>query len=162
MSQDSWTMRKGKTRISWVWRMRNDHYGVRKKTRKQGKWGMKQDSAEWKFRTLKSNGNIYSKFEDKFGALLRVHFIHTMYRFEAWKSRVQRFKGYANWSWNEEVMTIWRQMHKTEWSFRNDFKIHLMNSKSTSKWPQFWIHPLSLWCFTSSTSKIASRALYPP
>ena len=37
MSQDSWTMRKGKTRISWVWNMRNDHYGVKKKERKHGK-----------------------------------------------------------------------------------------------------------------------------
>ena len=43
---------------------------------------MKQDSAAWKFRTQKSNGNIYFDFEDKFGALLRVHFIHTIYRFE--------------------------------------------------------------------------------
>ena len=155
MSQDSWTMRKGKTRISWVWRMRNDHYGVRKKTRKQGKWGMKQDLAEWKFRTLKSNGNIYSKFEDKFGALLRVHFIHTMYRFEAWKSRVQRFKGYSNWSWNEEVRPFEDKCTKLNGHFA-------MISKFTSKWPQFRIHPLSLWCFTSSTSGIASRALYPP
>ena len=43
---------------------------------------MKQDSAAWKFRTQKSNGNIYFDFEDKFGALLGVHFIHTIYRFE--------------------------------------------------------------------------------
>ena len=44
---------EGKTRISWVWKMRNDHYGVRKKVRKHGKWGMKQDSAACKFRTQK-------------------------------------------------------------------------------------------------------------
>ena len=118
MSQDSWTIRKDKTRISWVWKMKNDHYGVRKKARKHGKWGMKQDLVAWKFRTQKSNGNIYSDFKEKFRDFSRVHFIHTIYRFKAWKSRVQWFKGYANWSWNEEVMTIWRQIHKTE--FWND------------------------------------------
>ena len=30
---------------------------------------MKQDSVVWKFRTKKSNGNIYSDFEDKFRAI---------------------------------------------------------------------------------------------
>ena len=44
---------------------------------------MKQDLAAWKFRTQKSNGIIYSDFEDKFGALSGVHCIHTIYRFEA-------------------------------------------------------------------------------
>ena len=58
-------------------------------------------------------------------------------------SGVQRFKRCANRSWNEEVMTIWRQLRKVERPFRNDFEIQLMNSK----WPQFWIHPLQLWCF---------------
>ena len=43
---------------------------------------MKQDSVAWKFRTQKSD-NISSDFEDKFGALSGVHFIHTIYRFEA-------------------------------------------------------------------------------
>ena len=63
--------------------MRNDHYGVRKKVREHGKWDMKQDSVAWKFRTQKSNGNIYSDFEDKFGALSEVHFRKTIYCFEA-------------------------------------------------------------------------------
>ena len=31
--------------------MRNDHYEIRKKAKKHGKLGMKQDSAAWKFRT---------------------------------------------------------------------------------------------------------------
>ena len=44
--------------------MINDHYGVRKKARKHGEWGMKQDLAAWKFRTQKSDGIIYSEFED--------------------------------------------------------------------------------------------------
>ena len=48
---------------------------------------MKQDSATWKSRTQKSDGNIYSNFEDKFGAFSRAHFIHTVYCFEAWEVR---------------------------------------------------------------------------
>ena len=43
---------------------------------------MKQDLTAWKFRTQKSNGIIYSEFEDKFRALTGVYFIHTIYRFE--------------------------------------------------------------------------------
>ena len=46
---------------------------------------MKQDSAAWKFRTQKSDDNIYSKFEDKFRVLPRVYFIYTIYCFEAWE-----------------------------------------------------------------------------
>ena len=79
------TMRKGKKRISWVWKMRNDHYGVRTKARKHGKWGMKQDSDAWKFKTQKFDVNIYSEFEEKFRALSEGHFIHTIYRSEAQK-----------------------------------------------------------------------------
>ena len=30
---------------------------------------------------LKSSGNIYFNFEEKFGALLGLHFIYTIYRF---------------------------------------------------------------------------------
>ena len=71
--------------ILLVWKMRNDHYRVRKKARKCGKCGTKQDSAAWKFRTQKSDGNIYFEFEDKFRTLSRVHFIHTIYYFEAWE-----------------------------------------------------------------------------
>ena len=144
MSQDSLNVRKGKTRISWGWRMINDHYGVRKKARKHRKWGMKQDLAAWKFRTQKSDGIIYSDFENKFGAISGVHYIHTIYLSKLGKSGVQRFKRCANQSWNEEVMVIWKQLYKVEGSFRNDFEIQLMNSKSTSKWHQFQIHLLPL------------------
>ena len=38
---------------------------------------MKQDSATWKFKTQKSDGNIYSNFEEKFGAFISVYFIYT-------------------------------------------------------------------------------------
>ena len=44
---------------------------------------MKQDSAAWKFSTKKYDGIIYFDFEKKFRALTGVHYIHTMYRFEA-------------------------------------------------------------------------------
>ena len=67
--------------------MRNDHYGVRKKARKHGKWGMKQDSVAWKFKTQNFDGIIYSDFEKKFRALSRVHYIHTIYYFEAQEVR---------------------------------------------------------------------------
>ena len=153
MSQDSWTMRKGKTRISWVWKMRNDHYGVRKKARKHRKWGMKQDSTAWKFRTQ----NLVTTYT----LTLRInleHFLESIVYIlyivlNLGKSGVQRSKPCANQSWNEEVMVIWRQLRKTEGPFRNstyEFEI------------QFRIHPLPLWCFTSSTSGIASRALHLP
>ena len=48
---------------------------------------MKQDSVAWKFRTQKSDGIIYSEFEDKFKELYKVHYIHTIYRFEAQEVR---------------------------------------------------------------------------
>ena len=44
---------------------------------------MKQDLAAWKFRTQKSDGIIYSDFQEKFGALFGVHYIDTIYHFEA-------------------------------------------------------------------------------
>ena len=42
------------------------------------------------------------------------------------KSGVQLFKLCTNWSWNEDVMVIWRQLRKSEGSFQ----IQLVNSKS--------------------------------
>ena len=48
---------------------------------------MKQDSAAWKFRTQKTDGIIYSDFEDKYRALSGVHCINTIYHFEAWEVR---------------------------------------------------------------------------
>ena len=46
---------------------------------------MKQDVVAWKFRAQKSDDIIYSDFEDKFGAHSGVHYIYTIYRFEAWE-----------------------------------------------------------------------------
>ena len=37
------------------------------------------------------------------------------------KSGVQRFKQCTIWSWNEEVMANWRQLHKAEEEFCIDF-----------------------------------------
>ena len=77
-------------------------------------------------------------------------------------SGVQCFKLCENLSWNKEVMVIWRQLRKVERAFWNYFEIQLMNSKSNSKWAQFQIYPLPLWCLASSTLIIASMALHPP
>ena len=163
MSQDSSNVREGKTRISWGRRMINDHYGVRKKARKNGKWSMKQDLVAWKFRTQKNLMALYTltlrtNLEHFLESIIYILYIVS----KLGKSGVQRFKRFANWRWNEEVMAIWRQLHQAGGSFRNDFKIQLMNSKSTSKWHQFRIHPLLLWCFASSTSGIASKTLHQP
>ena len=111
---------------------------------------------------------LRTNLEDFLESIVYIIYIFSKLR----KSEVQRFKRFANQSWNEEVITIWRQCTKLEghfemiskfnlW-FRNstyDFEIQLMNSKSTSKWHQFRIHPLPFWCFTSSTSGIASIQL---
>ena len=162
MSQDSWTIRKCNKRISWVWKMINNHYGVRNKARKHGKWGMKQDSVAWKFRTqnlmVTYTLTLRTNLEHFPESILYILYIISNIE----KSRVQHFKRCENRSWNKKVITIWKQLHQVYWSFRNDFDIQLMNSKSNSKLPQFQIHPLPLWCFTSSTSRISSRALHPP
>ena len=136
--------------ISWVFKMRNNHYGVRTKIRKHGKWGMKQDLALKNLMalyilTLRINLDHFSESI--------VYIIYIVLKLE--KSKVQFFKWCANQSWNEEVMVIWRPLHQAGGSFQNDFEIQLMNSKSTLKWHQFRIHPLPLWCFVSSTSGIA-------
>ena len=61
------------------------------------------------------------------------------------KLEVQHFKQCANWSWNEEVMIIWKQVCRVERAFQNGFEIQLMNSKSNLKWRQFQIHRPPLW-----------------
>ena len=45
-----------------------------------------------------------------------------------WKSGVQRFKWCAIWSWNKEVMAVWRRTRKAEREFRS------------------WNHPLAHEC----------------
>ena len=129
---------------------------------KNGKWGMKQDSTAWKFRTQ----NLVATYT----LILRTNLeylpksiLDILYIFlKLGKSRVQRFKYCTNRSWNEEVMVIWRQLCKTEEPFRNDFEMQLMNSKPNSKWPQYRIHPLPLQCFASYTLGIAFMALSGP
>ena len=58
---------------------------------------MKQDSTAWKFRTQKSNGNIYPDFEDKIGAFPRDHFIHMVYCFEAWEVKSLILQTMCKW-----------------------------------------------------------------
>ena len=152
MSQDSWTIRKDEMMISWVFKMRNNHYGVKTKTIKYRKWGMKQNLAGWKFSTQKSNGIIYSDFEDKFRALFKVYCIHTIYRFEAREVRsptVQTVcKSELKWRSYGHLKTTapsWRVISK--W-FRNstyEFEIH------------FEMTPIS----NSPTATLMFRLLYP-
>ena len=118
-------------RTSWVWKMINDHYGVRNKARKHEKWGMKQDSAAWKFRTQKSDGNIYSNFEDKFGALSIVHFIYTIYRFKTREVRSPMLqtvcKSKLKWRSYGHLKTTapsWRVISKWFWNSTYEFEIH--------------------------------------
>ena len=98
MSQDSWTMRKGKTRISRVWKIRNDHYGVRKKARKHGKCGMKQDLATWKFITqnlmVTYTLHLRTNLEHFLESILYILYI----LLKLGRAGVQQFKWYANWS----------------------------------------------------------------
>ena len=109
MSQDSWTMRKRKMKISWVWKMRNEHYGVRKKARKHGKWGMKQDSATWKFETQNLVATCTLIFRKNLEYFLKS-ILGILYIFlKIKKLGVKCFKWCTNRSWNEEVMAIWRQ-----------------------------------------------------
>ena len=61
------------------------------------------------------------------------------------KSRVQRFKRCAIWSWNEEVIAIWRRLHKAEEEFRIDiswcenFRIDFSWHFSMRKFPH-WLY----------------------
>ena len=59
-------------------------------------WSKKEGEKTWKMRhearfnymeiyNSKSGGNIYSDFEDKFGAFYRVHFRYNTYFFVAWE-----------------------------------------------------------------------------
>ena len=56
------------------------------------------------------------------------------------KSGVQLFKQCTNWSWNEEIMVIWRHLRKVKGPFRNptyEFEIQfemtpISNSPTTS------------------------------
>ena len=119
---------EGKTRISWVWKMRNYHYGVRRKARKHGKWGMKKDSTAWKFRTQNLVATYILTLRTNLGhlpeSILDIPYIISKIK----KSEVQCFKWCANRSWNKEVMTIWRQLLKIEGPFLNstyEFKIQL-------------------------------------
>ena len=134
MSQDLWTIRKGNTRISWVWNMRNDHNEVRKKARKHGKWDMKQDSAAWKFRTQKSYGNIYSEFENKFRVVPEVHFIHTI---SFWSLGSQESNASNSVQIKTEMKKLWsfeNNWTKLQGHFKVDFEMTLQLGAVVFKW----------------------------
>ena len=91
---------------------------------------MKQDSTIWKFRTQNLLATytltLRTDFENFPESILDILYIIS----KLMKLRVQHFKQCANQSWNEEVMVIWRQLHKVEGPFQNDFEIQLINLKS--------------------------------
>ena len=91
----------------------------RKKARKHGKWGIKQDSTAWKFRTqnlvVTYTLTLRTNFENLLESILDIIYIVS----NLGKSEVQHFKRCANQSWNEEVMVMWRQLHKVEGPFQN-------------------------------------------
>ena len=60
-----------------------------------------------------------------------VYILYIVSKFR--KSKVQRFKRFVNQSWNEEVMVIWRQLHKAGGSFRKLAKLRKMNFASLAK-----------------------------
>ena len=144
MSQDSWTIRKGKMRISWVFKMKNNHYGVRKRQENMGNeaWSKIQLHGNLELKNLIAlyTLTLRKNLEHLLESIIYILYIVSHLR----KLGVQRFKLCTNQSWNKEVMSIWRQLHQVGGSFRTDFEIQLMNSKSTSKWHQFRIHPLPL------------------
>ena len=87
---------------------------------------MKQDSAALKFRTQKSDGIIYSDFEDKFRGLYGVHCIHTIYCFEAWESNASN-----GWQIGVEMKKLWPFKDNCT-KLKGHFK---MNSKSNLSYP---------------------------
>ena len=85
-----WKIKKGERQDKDITRLGDDkwHYRVRKKARKHGKWGLKQDSSSCtKIKNSKSGGNMYSEFEEKFGVFSEFYFVHTIYHFESWEVR---------------------------------------------------------------------------
>ena len=91
---------------------------------------MKQDSTTWKFRTQNLVATytltLRTNLEYSLESILDILYIFSKLE----KLGVQCFKRYTNQNWNEEVMTIWKQLHKAKGPFWNDFKIQLVNSKS--------------------------------
>ena len=77
--------------------------------------------------------------KDNFEHLLESNFYILYIILKLKRSGVQRFKRCAIWSWNEEVMAIWRRLHKVEeefridisWceNFRIDFALTFLNAK---------------------------------
>ena len=82
-------------------------------------------------------------------------------------SGVQRFKRCTNWSWNEEVMVIWRQPHQTVWKFRSceiSYEINLSLRKFRSPKPilqlrnELWNHLQAHVCHFTSWNSIFAAA----
>ena len=106
--------------------MRSDHYRVRKKTRKHRKWGMKQDSTAWKFRTQ----NLVTTYT----LTLRINLEHFL---ESILDILYIFRSSESQKSNASNGVQIRVAMKKLWSFEDNctklkghFKVQLMNSKS--------------------------------
>ena len=136
-----------------------------RKTKRNPTWTISQGIAKSSHAMWNSKGQ---KLQDKFRALSGVHYIHTIYFFEAWEVKSLTFqmmcKSELKWRssghWKTTALSWSRVISKWFWNPTYEFEIQFVNSKFTSKWHQFRMHPLPLWCFASSTSGIAYRALH--
>ena len=136
-------------------------------------WSKKKGKKTWEMRhearfscieiwNSKSSGNMYSDFEDKFGVIPKIHFRHTIYRFEAREVKSPTlqmvYKSELKWRSDGNLKTTAQSSRViSKWFWNSTYDSHLMFCQC-----QFWIHPLSLWCFASSTLTIASKALHLP
>ena len=78
-----------------------------------------------------SHGNVKSshamqnskeqQFQGKFGALSGFFCLHTIYHFKAREVRSPMLQTICKSKFNEEVMTIWRQLRKTKRNFASPF-----------------------------------------
>ena len=122
-------MRKDKTRISWVWNIRNDHNGVRKKASEHGLWGMKQiHQVAWKFWTQNLVGTytltLRQNLEHFLKSILSILYIISM--------GIQESNASNGVQIRVEIKKLWPFEDNCA-KLKDHFKIQLMNSK----WPNF-------------------------
>ena len=131
--------------------MRNDHNGVRKGARKHRKWGMKQDSVAWKFRTqnliviysltLRTNLEHFSE------SILYIHIF-----FKAWEVKSPTLqtmcKSKLKWRSYGHLKTNAQSLRVISKWFRNstyEFEIHIeMTPISNSPTATLMFHLLYL------------------
>ena len=117
------------------------------KAKKNLTWRIKEDSNSW---------THFEYFLESISCILYVVS-------KLGKSEVQHFKRCANWSWNEEVMAIWRQPHQAVRKFRS-CEINLSLRKFRSPKPilqlrnELWNHLQAHVCHFTSWNSIFAAA----